>query len=96
MDMNHLDNDFVIAAELFITYKEALSQNNNDSLIEQTKSKIVIQFYQIIQKSKSMSEELKEYSDIIVQKVVTCLKTYSDKNPDEFCKLTYSSINRIS
>ena len=94
MDMNHLDNDFVIAAELFITYKEALSQNNNDSLIEQTKSKIVIQFYQIIQKSKSMSEELKEYSDIIVQKVVTCLKTYSDKNPDEFCKLTYSSIRK--
>lgn len=92
MDMNHLDNDFAKAAKLFKTYKEALSQDNNDSLIEQTKDKIVIQFWRIIQKTKSISEEVKDHSDIIVQKVIDCLSTYSEKAPEEFCKLTYSSI----
>ena len=92
MDMNHLDNDFAKAAKLFETYKEALSQDNNDSLIEQTKDKIVIQFWRIIQKTKSISEEMKDHSDIIVQKVIDCLSTYSEKTPEEFCKLTYSSI----
>ena len=92
MDMNHLDNDFAKAAQLFETYKEALSQDNNYSLIEQTKDKIVIQFWRIIQKTKSISDEMKEHSDIIVQKVIDCLSTYSEKTPEEFCKLTYSSI----
>lgn len=90
--MHHLDNDFSKAEELFLTYKEALSQGNNDSLIEQTKDKIVIQFWRIIQKTKSISEEMKEYSDLIVLKVIKCLTKYSDKTPKEFCKLTYSSI----
>ena len=90
--MNHLDNDFAKVAKLFETYKEALSQDNNDSLIEQTKDKIVIQFWRIIQKTKSISEEVKDHSDIIVQKVIDCLSTYSEKAPEEFCKLTYSSI----
>lgn len=92
MDMNHLDNNFAKVAKLFETYKEALSQDNNDSLIEQTKDKIVIQFWRIIQKTKSISEEVKDHSDIIVQKVIDCLSTYSEKAPEEFCKLTYSSI----
>ncbi len=92
MDMNHLDDDFAKAAKLFLTYKEALSQENNDSLIEQTKDKIVIQFWRIIQKTKSISEEMKEHSDFIVQKVIECLSTYSEKAPEEFCKITYSSI----
>ena len=94
MDMNHLDNDFAKAAKLFETYKEALSQENNDSLIEQTKDKIVIQFWRIIQKTRSISAEMKDHSDIIVQKVIDCLSAYSEKVPEEFCKLTYSSIIR--
>ncbi len=95
MDMNHLDNDFAKAAKLFETYKEALSQDNNDSLIEQTKDKIVIQFWRIIQKTKSISDEMKEQSDLIVKKVVYCLNTYSNKASEDFCKLTYSSIIKV-
>ena len=95
MDMNHLDNDFAKAAKLFETYKEALSQDNNDSLIEQTKDKIVIQFWRIIQKTKSISDEMKEQSDLIIKKVVYCLNTYSNKVPEDFCKLTYSSIIKV-
>ncbi len=95
MDMNHLDNDFAKAEELFLTYKEALSHKNNDSLLEQTKDKIVIQFWKIIQKTKSISSEMKEQSDLIVKKVVYCLNTYSDKAPKDFCKLTYSSIIKV-
>ena len=93
--MNHLDNDFAKAAKLFETYKEALSQDNNDSLIEQTKDKIVIQFWRIIQKTKSISDEMKEQSDLIIKKVVYCLNTYSNKVPEDFCKLTYSSIIKV-
>lgn len=93
--MNHLDNDFAKAAQLFETYKEALSQDNNDSLIEQTKDKIVIQFWRIIQKTKSISDEMKEQSDLIIKKVVYCLNTYSNKVPEDFCKLTYSSIIKV-
>ena len=95
MDMNHLDNDFAKAAKLFETYKEALSQDNNDSLIEQTKDKIVIQFWRIIQKTKSISDEMKEQSDLIIKKVVYCLNSYSNKIPEDFCKLTYSSIIKV-
>ena len=93
--MNHLDNDFAKAAKLFETYKEALSQDNNDSLIEQTKDKIVIQFWRIIQKTKSISDEMKEQSDLIIKKVAYCLNTYSNKVPEDFCKLTYSSIIKV-
>jgi len=92
MDMNHLDNDFAKTEELFLIYKGALSQEKNDSLLEQTKDKIVIQFWKIIQKTKSISSEMKEHSDLVVKKVITCLATYSDKAPEEFCKLTYASI----
>ena len=95
MDINHLDNDFAKAAKLFETYKEALSQDNNDSLIEQTKDKIVIQFWRIIQKTKSISDEMKEQSDLIVKKVVYCLNNYSNKASEDFCKLTYSSIIKV-
>lgn len=90
--MNHLDNDFAKTEELFLIYKEAISQEKNDSLLEQTKDKIVIQFWKIIQKTKSISSEMKEHSDLVVKKVITCLATYSDKAPEEFCKLTYASI----
>ena len=95
MDINHLDNDFAKTAKLFETYKEALSQDNNDSLIEQTKDKIVIQFWRIIQKTKSISDEMKEQSDLIVKKVVYCLNNYSNKASEDFCKLTYSSIIKV-
>lgn len=90
--MNHLDNDFAKAAGLFQTYKYALSQKNNASLLEQTKDKIVVQFWKIIQKSKNMTTEMKEHSDLIVKAIINCLKTYPDKEPEEFCKLTYASI----
>ena len=92
MDMNHLDKDFAKLAEFFLKYKESLLHENNDALKEQTKSKIVLQFWNIIQKTKSISSEMKEYSDLIVKKTIYCLNKYSDKTPVEFCKVTYSSI----
>ena len=93
--MNHLDNDFAKVKELFLTYKETLFYENNDALKEQIRSKIVVQFWKIIQKTKSISSEMKEQSDLIVKKVVYCLNTYSDKVPKDFCKLTYSSIMKV-
>lgn len=92
--MNHLDNDFAKAARLFQTYKDALSHKNNASLLEQTKDKIVVQFWKVIQKSKNMTAEMKEHSDLIVKAIINCLKTYPDKAPEEFCKLTYASITK--
>ena len=91
MDKNHLDKDFARIAELFQIYQNSLSSNNNASLLEQTKSKIVVQFWKTIQKA-AITSEMKEQSDIIVKKIVKCLETYSNKEATEFCKLTYTSI----
>lgn len=91
MDKNHLDKDFAKIAELFQIYQDSFSLNNNASLLEQIKSKIVVQFWKTIQKA-AISSEMKEQSDIIVKKIVKCLETYSNKEATEFCKLTYTSI----
>ena len=93
MDKNHLDIDFAKIAELFQIYQNSLSSNNNASLLEQTKSKIVVQFWKTIQKA-AISSEMKEQSDIIVETIVNCIETYVNKDPTEFSKLTYSSIIR--
>ena len=93
MDKNHLDKDFAKIAELFQIYQNSLSSNNNASLLEQTKSKIVVQFWKTIQKA-AISSEMKEQSDIIVETIVNCIETYVNKDPTEFSKITYSSIIR--
>lgn len=94
MDMNHLDNDFSRIEELFMIYKNALSHENNDALKEQIKHKIIVQFWKTIQKTKSISDEMKEFTDIIVKKVIYCLNHYPDVSPKDFCKLTFVSIKK--
>lgn len=91
MEKNHLDNDFTKIAELFQKYEIVLSSNNTASAIDGFKDKIVVQFWKTIQKA-AISEEMKEQSDLIVNKIVYCLGKYSDKEPEDFCKLTYASI----
>ena len=93
MDKNHLDKDFAKIAELFQIYQNSLSSNNNASLLEQTKSKIIVQFWKTIQKA-AITSEMKEQSDIIVETIVNCIETYLNKDTTEFTKLTYSSIIR--
>lgn len=95
MDMHHLDSDFAKVGELYVTYKKALlDKKNNSSIIESTKQKIVGEFWKITQKVKSFTPEMKENSVLIVKAIISCLKTYPDKESDEFCKLTFASIKK--
>ena len=95
MDIDNLNIDFAKIAELYQMYKDALSIGNNNCLVEQLKDKIVVTFWKTIRKAKSVTTEMKEYSDLIVNKIIYCLKKYPNKNPEDFCKLTYVSIMKI-
>jgi len=94
MDSNHLDFDFDKIKTLFQKYQKALQiyDTDNTALLTQLKDKITIQFWKTIQKAKSVSDEMKEHSDVIIKIIGNCIKTYPEKDPDEFCKLTYASI----
>ncbi|MCQ2966826.1 MAG: hypothetical protein MJ250_08865 [Alphaproteobacteria bacterium] len=98
MDKNHLDEDFARVGELYVTYKNALLDiENNASVIESTIQKIVGEFWKITQKVKTFTPDMKENSVLIVKTIKNCLKTYPDKEPEEFCKLTFTSIkNKLS
>lgn len=95
MDKNHLDEDFAKVGEFYVVYKNALlDKENNAAVIESTKQKIVGAFWKITQKVKSFSPEMKDNSLLIVKVITSCLKTYPDKDPVEFCKLTFGSIKK--
>ena len=95
MDKNNLNVDFVNIGELYVIYKNALlDKEKNFKIIETTKEKIVEEFWKITQKVRSFSPEMKEDSVSIVKAITSCLKTYTDKEPEEFCKLTFASIKK--
>lgn len=94
MDMHHIDDNFSKIEKLFQQFKEAVSRGNNDFAIWGFNQKIVVEFIDAINAS-NISKEMKDHADLIVEKVRYCLDKYRDKQPEEFSKLTYTSIIKL-
>lgn len=90
---HHLDNDFEKINSLYLNYLEALKCPNNENLILQIKEKIVVTFWKTLQKTSSITQNMIEHTDVLVQKIYYCIDKCVDFN-DPFCfsKYTYKSI----
>lgn len=90
---HHLDNDFDKINSLYLNYLEALKCPNNENLIFQIKEKIVVTFWKTLQKTASITQNMIEHTDVLVQKIYYCIDKCVDFN-DPFCfsKYTYKSI----
>lgn len=94
-DKHHLDNDFDIINSLYLDYLKALNQSNNEVLVLQTKEKIVVAFWKTLQKASSITSEMIEHTDVLVQKIYYCMDECAKyDNPLCFSKYTYTSIKR--
>ena len=94
-DKHHLDNDFDKINSLYLDYLKALNSPNNEVLLLQVKEKIVVAFWKTLQKASSITPEMIEHTDVLVQKIYYCMDEYSDfENPFGFSKYTYTSIKR--
>lgn len=94
-DKHHLDNDFDKINSLYLDYLKALKQSNNEVLVLQIKEKIVVAFWKTLQKASSITPEMIEHTDVLVQKIYYCMEEYADfENPFGFSKYTYTSIKR--
>lgn len=94
-DKHHLDNDFDIINSLYLDYLKALNQSNNEVLVLQIKEKIVVAFWKTLQKASSITSEMIEHTDVLVQKIYYCMDECAKyDNPLCFSKYTYTSIKR--
>lgn len=94
-DKHHLDNDFDKINSLYLDYLKALECPDNEVLLLQLKEKIVVAFWKTLQKASSITSEMIEHTDILVQKIYYCMDEYADfENPFGFSKYTYTSIKR--
>lgn len=90
---HHLDNDFDKINSLYLNYLEALKCPNNENLILQIKEKIVVTFWKTLQKTSSITKNMIEHTDVLVQKIYYCIDKCVDfKDPFCFSKYTYKSI----
>ena len=94
-DKHHLDNDFDKINSLYLDYLKAMNCPNNEVLLLQIKEKIVVAFWKTLQKASSITSEMIEHTDILVQKIYYCMdECVKYENPFCFSKYTYSSIKR--
>ncbi len=94
-DKHHLDNDFDKINSLYLDYLKALKQSNNEVLVLQIKEKIVVAFWKTLQKASSITSEMIEHTDILVQKIYYCMDVCAKyDNPLCFSKYTYTSIKK--
>lgn len=94
-DKHHLDNDFDKINSLYLDYLKALECPNNEVLLLQIKEKIVVAFWKTLQKASSITSEMIEHTDVLVQKIYYCMDECKDyENPFCFSKYTYISIKR--
>ena len=94
-DKHHLDNDFDKINSLYLDYLKALNSSNNEALVLQIKEKIVVAFWKTLQKASSITSEMIEHTDILVQKIYYCMdECTAYENPFCFSKYTYTSIKR--
>lgn len=94
-DKHHLDNDFDRINSLYLDYLKALECPNNEVLLLQIKEKIVVAFWKALKKASSISSEMIEHTDVLVQKIYYCMDECKDyENPFCFSKYTYTSIKR--
>ena len=94
-DKHHLDNDFDKINSLYLDYIKALECPNNEVLLLQIKEKIVVAFWKTLQKASSISSEMIEHTDVLVQKIYYCMDECAKyENPFCFSKYTYTSIKK--
>lgn len=94
-DTHHLDNDFDKINSLYLDYLKALDCPNNEVLLLQIKEKIVVAFWKTLQKASSITQEMIEHTDVLVQKIYYCIDECAKyDNPLCFSKYTYTSIKR--
>lgn len=94
-DKHHLDNDFDKINSLYLDYLKALNQSNNELLVLQIKEKIVVAFWKTLQKASSITSEMIEHTDVLVQKIYYCMDECAKyDNPLCFSKYTYTSIKK--
>lgn len=92
---HHLDNDFDKINSLYLDYLKALNCPDNEVLLLQIKEKIVVAFWKALQKASSITLEMIEHTDVLVQKIYYCMDECKDyENPFCFSKYTYASVKR--
>ncbi len=94
-DKHHLDNDFDIINSLYLDYLKALNQSNNEVLLLQLKEKIVVAFWKTLQKASSITSEMIEHTDVMIQKIYYCMDECAKyENQLCFSKYTFTSIKK--
>ena len=92
-DKHHLDNDFEKIDCLYLDYIRAMNGPNNENLLLQIKEKIVVAFWKTLQKASSITPEMIEHTDLLVEKIYYCMDKCSENDDFHgFCKYTYVSI----
>ena len=78
---------------MYLDYIKALKCPNNENLLLQIKEKIVVAFWKTLQKASSITPEMIEHTDVLVQKIYYCMdKCSANDDFHGFCKYTYKSI----
>lgn len=93
-DKNHLDSDYSKIDALYISYIQALNQSNNQDFILQTRQKIIVTFWKILKKAKSVTPEMSEHTELMIDKIDYCLEHFHEETNSGFGKYTYTSVLR--
>ncbi len=94
-DKHHLDNDFDKINSLYLDYLKALECPHNEVLLLQLKEKIVVAFWKTLQKASSITSEMIEHTDVMIQKIYYCMDECAKyENQLCFSKYTFTSIKR--
>ncbi len=91
-DKHHLDNDFKKIDCLYLEYLKALGNKNNENLLIQIREKIVVAFWKTLQKASSITPEMIEHTDVLINKIYYCMNKCAEDGIQSFCKYTYVSI----
>lgn len=93
IDKHHLDNDFEKIDCLYLDYIRAMNGSNNENLLLQIKEKIVVSFWKTLQKASSITPEMIEHTDLLVEKIYYCMdKCSAQEDFHGFCRYTYVAI----
>ncbi len=94
-DKHHLDNDFDKINSLYLDYLKALECPHNEVLLLQLKEKIVVAFWKTLQKASSITSEMIEHTDVMIQKIYYCMDECAKyENQLCFSKYTFTSIKK--
>ena len=91
-DKHHLNNDFNKIDYLYLEYLKALDNKNTENLLLQIREKIVVAFWKTLQKASSITPEMIEHTDVLINKIYYCMNKCAEDRIQGFCKYTYVSI----